>query len=82
LIPPNYWDRRIDSPSLGIEELNAFVAECDFVSRSLNMLVVLLNGSLEKSGGSNQPWDEICREPMTYPPPDSHPFSSVEREGK
>jgi hypothetical protein len=77
LIGGNYWDRGTNSRSLGIEELNAFASECDFVSRSLNMFDVLLNGALEKSCGS-QPWDNICREPMTYPPPDSHPFSSVE----
>ena len=80
LIAGNYWDRTANSRSLGIEELNAFVYECDFVSRSLNMFDVLLIGAMEKSVGSTEPWHDICRKPMTYPPPDSHPLSTAERE--
>ena len=81
LIGGNYGDRTSNSRSLDIEELNAFVSECDFVSRSLNMFGVLLNGALERSAGSTQPWHDICRKPMTYPPLDCHPLSKVEREG-
>ena len=50
------------------------------VSRSLNMFDVLLIGAMEKSVGSTEPWHDICRKPMTYPPPDSHPLSTAERE--
>jgi len=50
------------------------------VSRSLNMFDVLLIGTMEKSVGSTEPWHDICRKPMTYPPPDSHPLSTAERE--
>jgi hypothetical protein len=80
LIAGNLWDRTPNSVSLGIDELNGFVAECDFVTRSLSMFDVLLNGALQKSTGSSQPWHDICQKPMTYPPPDGHPLSKVERE--
>jgi hypothetical protein len=82
LIAGNYWDRTANSRSLCIEDLNAFASECDFVTQSLNMFHMLLNGALQKSAGSTQPWHDICRKPMTYPPPDCHPLSKVEREDK
>jgi len=80
LIAGNLWDRTPNSGSLGIEELKDFTAECDFVTKSLNMFDVLLNGALEKSAGSTEPWHDICQKPMIYPPPDGHPLSKVEQE--
>jgi hypothetical protein len=65
---------------LGIEELKAFASECDFVTRSLNMFLLLLTGALKRNG-SEQPWYDLCRKPMTYPPPDKHPLSKAERGG-
>ena len=80
LIAGNLWDRTPNSGSLGIEELKDFTAECDFVTKSLNMFDVLLNGALEKSAVSTEPWHDICQKPMIYPPPDGHPLSKVEQE--
>jgi hypothetical protein len=79
LIPPNYWDRSAETPRLGIGELNAFTQECDFISRSLDMFLLLLTGALQRSG-SEQPWHDICRQPLTYPPPNNHPLSRSETE--
>jgi len=48
------------------------------------MFDVLLNGALEKSAVSTEPWHDICQKPMIYPPPDGHQAadksSKVEQE--
>lgn len=77
LIAPNYWDRTSASRSLGVDELRSFSLECDFITRSLNMFLLLLMGRLSDP---SSPWHELCRQPVTYPPPDDHPLSRAARE--
>lgn len=70
LVPPNFWSRHADSPSISTDQLHEFTHKCDFVGRSLGMFILLLLGKL--SGDKEQTWREIFQQPTLYPPLDNH----------
>jgi len=70
LAPPNFWTANNRSPKITVEDLMAFTAKCDFISRLMSMFHMHLLGKLPDPA-----WPEIFRQPVAYPPPDSHPLS-------
>jgi len=79
LIPPNIWDLDANSHQKSAEDMRAFETKTNFVTRFLNMFLVLINGSLKKVE-AEAPWDVLCRQAVTYPPPKDHPLLGEEKD--
>ena len=76
LIPPNFWVRDENSPSVGIQDLVTFAHTCSFYSRLINMLSLVLDPRHQEHVASiRDTWLEIFAQPITYPPPATHPLS-------
>lgn len=76
LIPPNFWVRDENSPSITIQDLVAFANKCSFYSRLINMLSLVLDPRHQESAASiRETWLEVFAQPITYPPPPTHPLS-------
>lgn len=71
LTPPNYWDRTTDTPKMSVDDLDAFIRECRFMSRALSMLRHVSSGKKPK----RKAWRDICQRPTIYPPPENHLLS-------
>jgi hypothetical protein len=75
LVPPNWWDRGPEKPSLSTDDLNEFAAKADFISHSIFMFHEInfhqLSGLLGET--SLQSWREIFAQPCSYPPQEHHP---------
>jgi hypothetical protein len=75
LIPPNFWTRNADSPSIGIQDLVTFANKCSFYSRLINMFSVVMDPRHQESIASvRDTWLEIFSQPIAYPPQASHPL--------
>jgi hypothetical protein len=70
LIPPNYWDRDANTPKLTKEDIEAFSEKCAFLIRALDLLRDVASGKTQDRASL-----DICRQPITYPPPGNHPLS-------
>jgi len=76
LIPPNFWARDSNSPSISTEDLIVFANKCSFYSRLLNMVTLVLDPRHRESVASTRDeWIDVLGEPITYPPPVTHPLS-------
>jgi hypothetical protein len=73
LKPPNYWVWSEGSDEIFSEELDRFSARCEFLCRSLLMLLDFLDGKIE--GPAHETWREIFQQQLVYPPPPDHPLS-------
>jgi len=74
LTPPNLWDKGPDSPNITVTDLTDFIAKGDFVKRSINMFSMTIYFP-NIPDAERQPWLKIFAQPVTYPPPDTHPLS-------
>jgi hypothetical protein len=73
LSPPNFWDRRAGKQSLTERDLNDFALRCDFADAAVWCFVayvMMRSGNLKLRAT----WRDICQQPLTYPPPDTHPI--------
>lgn len=70
LYPPNIWDLGDDSPNLHAGDLDERSAECSFYQRTLALFMTHLKGWRVEDA-----WLDIFRQPLAYPPPDTHPLS-------
>ena len=72
LRPPTFWSSFDDSaPQISNDGLLQFIKQCDFYSKHINIFADL-NGSHIRiyaiSSGEEQPWLDIFRKPLVYPP--------------
>lgn len=74
LSKPSTWYSNGDISQITAEEIDTFMAECDFVSRLLSMFDAFLSGALRKDKAAYSVWLEIFQQPVVYPPPDTHPL--------
>ena len=78
LMPSNLWDHKLE-PRINGEDLYAFIVKCDFIQRSVNVFEAVISSPRILPDGSTFPvsdaWRDICLQPITYPPPDTHPLS-------
>lgn len=58
------------------QEIEAFIAKCNFIYRHCNMFHLFLQPSVFSTWPSEQQqtWRDIFRQPIVYPPPNSHPL--------
>jgi hypothetical protein len=77
---PSTWFEFKDTAPLTINEINQFTIKCSFVSRSINLFVPLLQGTLQKDPNAHATWHEICQKPIIYPPPKDHPLYRSHQE--
>lgn len=78
LVPPNIHAMGDNTPMIGETEMNAFIERAEFVGALISYFQAYLGGGIpEPILGS---WRKIFHEPMTYPPPASHPLSQNPRE--
>jgi hypothetical protein len=70
---PNFWAYTATSPSKSAHDINQFSFRCDYVTRSLNMFTVHLQGDVLPAESAST-WREIFQQPAVYPPPDNHPL--------
>jgi hypothetical protein len=76
LIPPNFWTRDANSPSIFTKDLIEFANKCSFYSRLINMLSLVLDPRHRESVASiRDEWLVVLGEPITYPPRATHPLS-------
>jgi hypothetical protein len=80
LKPPNFWNRPTDTQSISVEDLAAFILKADFVHRSLNMFHMATSDMFQITEAEREPWLRIFEQPVSYPPPDTHPLSPNYRE--
>jgi hypothetical protein len=75
LIPPNFWARYENSPSISIEDLIVFSNKCSFYGRLINMVSLVLDPRHRESVISiREAWLDVLSKPITYPPPATHPL--------
>lgn len=75
LIPPNFWEHNVDSPSIGIQDLVDFANKCSFYSRLINIFLLRMDPRYQEHLASTQnTWLEIFSQPITYPPQSGHPL--------
>ena len=73
LRPPAGWMN--GSPaSLNEKEMIEFIQQCEFISRLINMFSMIMIREVLPPA-ERQPWLEIFRQPILYPPPEGHPLS-------
>ena len=77
LIPPNFWHRTPDTPSLTIGQLTEFITECVFVSRVLNLFILALKGQECFEGETPDSSLQKFQQPIVYPPPDNYPLFRI-----
>ena len=77
LHPPNFWNRTPTTQSIGLAELEDFTLKADFVGRSINMFTAFTDPSMNPhfAADNSAAWQGIFEQPITYPPPDTHPLS-------
>ncbi|MDB5863982.1 MAG: hypothetical protein JWO70_1788 [Betaproteobacteria bacterium] len=70
LRPPNHWDETPNTPEITEDGIKEFIYKCHYLTRSVNVFNSVVSGNL----GERLPdaWRDICREPVPYPPPESH----------
>lgn len=76
LIPPNYWDNTETTPFWTAPTLAAFSKKCDFITRCLNSFM-LIAYKPEIVHARLEDWLQAFREPLTYPPPSTHPLYPI-----
>jgi len=75
LMPPNFWMRDSSSPLISTEDLIVFANKCSFYSRLINMVSLVLDPHHRESVASiRDEWLDVLGEPITYPPPVTHPL--------
>ena len=80
LTPPNFHDATQSTPKIAKEDMEEFSMKCDFIARSLSIFETVINQDLDVPDEIRRSWHEICRQPLTYPPPDTHPLSRNYKE--
>lgn len=75
IIPPNIWTLSAESPSISVDDLKEFRAKAKFVQGAVGMFGSFAHGDMSIAPETEQTWRDICRQPCTYPPPDTHPLS-------
>jgi hypothetical protein len=73
LRPPNLWDRRRTKESLSGRDLREFASRCDFADAAVWSFVFYGQGR-HGNRKLRATWQDIFRQPLTYPPPDNHPI--------
>jgi hypothetical protein len=65
-----------DQPPIDISQIEAFVKECDFYHRLINMFYTSLTPTIDSvwDEATRQSWREIFQQPIVYPPPNNHPL--------
>jgi hypothetical protein len=71
LEPPNFWDRTEGTPSIWEDDLYDFIVKVDYFARAINMFLAVMTGVPLDALPT---WQEIFLQPITYPPPDTHPL--------
>jgi hypothetical protein len=76
LMKPEFWFREPAAAptSIQVDDLRAFIGKTDFVTRS----VVMFRGFTAEASfpeSARRIWAEIFQQPVSYPPPDTHPLS-------
>jgi hypothetical protein len=77
LMMPEFWFRdpyNAEPTSIGVPELQAFIAKTSFVARSVVMFAMFTSGDLRPADVA-QTWSQIFQQPVSYPPSDTHPLS-------
>jgi hypothetical protein len=77
LTPPAFWIRDDETADLTKNDLSAFVVQCDFYSRLINMFGLttgLISLSTPPSEEDKKPWLEIFNQSVVYPAPGNHPL--------
>jgi hypothetical protein len=72
LAPPTGWTTQSDA-QISENELNDFIQRCDFTHRLTNMFSWVLYHA-EPSADQREPWLKVFQQPITYPPPATHPL--------
>jgi hypothetical protein len=65
-------DLDANTPQKSAEDMRGFETKTNFVTRFLNMFLMLISGSLKVEAAS--PWNVLCSQTVTYPPPNNHPL--------
>lgn len=71
LSPPNYWDYDAGTPRVDLSDIYDFVLKCAFFS---SLVLRFVGGLNFPEQAVKPPWPEIFQQPITYPPPETHPL--------
>jgi len=71
LNPPTGWGSGAGT-SINEQELAEFILKCDFVSRAIVMFSAI---GTDRAVDLDEVWLNIFQQPITYPPPGTHPLS-------
>ena len=81
LVPPDFWNMKMDQKQVTKDDLIEFMMKCDFVNRLCTMFFLYLQPEtypLRGAAAEQAPtWREIFQQPIVYPPPSSHPLCQI-----
>jgi hypothetical protein len=79
LMPPDFRNRKPSmEPSLGVNDLEEFIAKCDFITGLCMLFLMLIQPDmatyLHDDSDHAKAFRDIFQRPIVYPPPDTHPL--------
>jgi hypothetical protein len=80
LCQPINWFSDAPLSAIGVEEMEVFSKNCDFVSGSLSVFSMFLRGDSLRRPEPQATWHEIFQQEAVCPPPCTHPLYRIYKE--
>jgi hypothetical protein len=76
LYPPAVWDFEPTTPTKSKGDMAEFVGKCDFYRTLIQQFCVFAIDPVKDPSfeDARRPWLDIFQQPITYPPPSTHPL--------